>query len=103
MNNCDSENQRTGQPRCAQLIANTVNSFWAACRTYAGIFAVAPSHGSENGFWNVISFVSPTGKSLTAPIAIHSRYSLRRSTGPSTYATTGVAITSATSAFNAIP
>src|SRR5215469_5869442 len=103
MNSCDSANQRTGQPRCAQLIANTLNSPSEVLRTYAGTFADSPSHGSENGFVNVISFVSPGGKSSTLPIAIHCRYSFRRSNGPSRYARTGVAIASATAAFSAIP
>ena len=103
MNNCDSENHRTGHPRWAQLMANTVYFPGSEQRTYAGTFAVSPSHGFENGLRNVTRVVSPAGKSAVLPIVTQSRYSLRRKTGPSRYATTGVAMASPTTAFNAMP
>ena len=72
MNRPDCGNQRTGQPRCAQLIAKTWNCLPSSaphparrCR------AVSPSHGRVNGLRNVASRVSPSGSRSTLPSGIH--------------------------------
>src|ERR1700721_4282005 len=102
MKSCDSLNQRTGQPRCAQLMAKTVKSLAPEVaplrRTYAGTCAVAPSHAFVNGLVKDTRLVWPAAKSYALPSAIHCRYSLRLLTGPRIYATTGVAMASATTA-----
>jgi hypothetical protein len=45
----DCGNQRTGHPRCAQLIAKTWNFSPSTRRTQQGIFAVSPSDGFAPG------------------------------------------------------
>ena len=104
MNSCDSENHRTGHPRCAQLIANTVRAtIRGRHRTYAGTLSVAPSQGSgtdcdTSPASSRLAGNSPHRRSQSTPVL------LRRNTGPSRYATTGVAIAiSPTAAFSAIP
>src|SRR5437773_3205231 len=46
----DCGNQRTGHPRCAQLIAKTWNFSPARRRTQHAIVAVSPSHAFTTGF-----------------------------------------------------
>ena len=65
MKSRDCGNQRTGQPRCAQLIANTWNWSPPMRRTQHAIFAVAPSQATRNGFSYVASRVWPSGKLAT--------------------------------------
>src|SRR4029077_6276013 len=67
MNSPDCGNQRTGQPRCAQLTANTWNWSPSTRRTQHAVSAVLPSVGVTWGFRNVARRVSPSGNSLTRP------------------------------------
>src|SRR6185295_11976352 len=74
----DCGNQRTGQPRCAQLTANTWNLSPAIRRTQEAVPAVWPSVGVTNGLRNVTSRVSPSGNWLIGPRGTQERYALAR-------------------------
>ena len=67
MKSRDCANQRTGQPRWAQLIANTWNRSPSIRRTQHGMSAVAPSQATRNGFSYVASRVWPSGKFWSGP------------------------------------
>src|ERR1700745_2193617 len=59
----DCGNQRTGQPRCAQLTAKTWNCSAAMRRTQQAVSAVLPSVGITYGLRKVASRVSASGNS----------------------------------------
>src|SRR4051812_5420162 len=102
MNSFDSGNQRTGQPRCAQLTANTCIWLAPRWRTQHATFEVLPSHGTVNGFWYVASRVWPAGKSLIGPSLTHAWYERLR-IADAMYPTTGTAISVAATTFSAMP
>ena len=58
----DCGNQRTGQPRCAQLIAKTWNWPRRRRRTQQGMSAVAPSQGRVSGCGRWPSASGPRGR-----------------------------------------
>src|SRR6202166_517699 len=78
MNKPDCGNQRTGQPKCAQLIAKTWNCSPSTRRTQHAVSTVLPSVGVTKGLRNVASRVSPSGKSFIAPSGTHERYAFAR-------------------------
>ena len=67
MNSPEGANQRTGQPRCVQLMAKTWNCSPSSRRTQQAIFAVGPSQATRNGLFIVARRVSPSGNSSTGP------------------------------------
>src|SRR6267142_2149303 len=89
MNRRDWGNHRTGQPRCAQLIANTWNCSPPTRRTQHAIFAVGPSHATRNGFSYVARRVRPSGKVATEPSGIQA-WPARPRTGPKMYPRIGM-------------
>jgi hypothetical protein len=62
-----SSDQRTGQPRCAQLIAKTWKVLAETRRTQQGMSPVWPSHEVVTGLRKLTSRVSPSGKSVSGP------------------------------------
>src|SRR5215469_16309790 len=78
MNKPDCGNQRTGQPRCAQLMAKTWNCSPSTRRTQHAVSTVLPSVGVTYGLRNVASRVSPSGKSFIGPSGTHERYAFAR-------------------------
>src|ERR1700733_11785733 len=78
MNKPDCGNQRTGHPRCAQLMAKTWNCFPSTRRTQHAVSTVLPSVGVTKGLRNVASRVSPSGKSFIGPSGTHERYPFAR-------------------------
>src|SRR5215470_3044595 len=78
MNKPDCGNQRTGQPRCAQLTANTWNVSPSTRRTQHAVSTVLPSVGMTRGFRKVANLVSPSGNSLTRPRGTQARYAFER-------------------------
>src|SRR5215470_5960692 len=93
MNNPDCGNQRTGQPRWAQLMANTWNCSPSMWRTQQGVLSVSPSQGFEIGLRNIANMVWPSGKSLKEPSATQRLYfpCCPRRMGEARYPITGVA------------
>src|SRR5947208_4461244 len=89
MKSRDCGNHRTGQPRCAQLIANTWNWSPPIRRTQHAIFAVGPSQATRNGFSYVARRVCPSGKFPTEPSLIHA-CPARPRTGPKMYPMIGI-------------
>src|SRR6266404_5089837 len=89
MKSLDCGNHRTGQPRCAQLIANTWNWSPPIRRTQHAIFAVGPSQATRNGFSYVARRVCPSGKFPTEPSLIHA-CPARPRTGPKMYPMIGI-------------
>src|SRR5439155_15954510 len=102
MNRRDCGNHRTGQPRCAQLIANTWNWSPPIRRTQHAIFAVGPAHADRNGFSYVARRVCTSGKLATAPSLIHA-WPARPRTGPKMKPMTGMAASVAAAALSARP
>src|SRR4029453_14154232 len=78
MNRPDCGNQRTGQPRWAQLTANTWNWSPSIRRPQHAVSAAWPSVGVTYGLRNIASRVSPSGKSVTAPSVTQERYPFAR-------------------------
>src|SRR6201987_4870559 len=101
----DWGNQRTGQPRCAQLMAKTWNFSPATCRTQQAVSTVLPSVGITLGLRNVARRVSPSGNLLTGPRGTQARYAFERPRviEESTNRTIGTAIAAATRPLNKIP
>src|ERR1039458_6781661 len=91
MNSCDCGNHRTGHPRCAQLIANTVNWLDPSRRTQQATLSVSPSHDCLKGFTYEASRVSPTGNFPTSPSETQDLYESSFRTGASKYRTIGTA------------
>src|SRR5439155_9769345 len=79
MKRFDCGNQRTGQPRCAQLIAKIWNCRPSMLRTQQETFAVSPSEGDSIGLRKVAKRVSPVGKLDTGPSGTQETYPRRRS------------------------
>src|SRR5438105_4096047 len=102
MKSRDCGNHRTGQPRCAQLIANTWNWSPRIRRTQHAIFAVGPSHATRNGFSYVARRVCPSGKLAAAPSLIHA-WPARPRTGPKMYPMIGIPASVAAAALSARP
>src|SRR5215468_9439562 len=105
MNRPDCGNQRTGQPRCAQLTAKTWNWSPPTRRTQHAVSAVLPSVGVTYGFRKVTSRVSPSGNWLTGPSGTQDRYALARPrvTDERRYCTIGTANAVPTRPLNRIP
>src|ERR1700730_1633574 len=101
----DCGNHRTGQPRCAQLIAKIWNCSPSTRRTQHAVSTVFPSVGITFGFRNVASRVSPSGNSLTDPRGTHDRYAFERPRviEDRTNPTTGTARADATKPLKRIP
>src|ERR1700730_11873393 len=101
----DCGNHRTGQPRCAQLIAKIWNCSPSTRRTQHAVSTVFPSVGMTFGFRNVASRVSPSGNSLTDPRGTHDRYAFERPRvmEDRTNPTTGTASADATTPLKRIP
>src|ERR1700688_1747295 len=101
----DWGNQRTGQPRCAQLIAKTWNRSPATRRTQHAVSTVFPSVGITNGLRKVAIRVSPSGKLVTSPRRTHDRYPFPRprDIDKRRKPTIGTATTIAANALNRIP
>src|SRR5216684_2153658 len=95
MNRPDWGNQRTGHPRCAQLIAKTWSFSPSTRRTQQGIFAVSPSDGFATGFRYVARRVWPSGNPASGPSESQDSYPGLRSriTGERRYRTIGTANT----------
>jgi len=77
-NKFDCGNHRTGQPRCAQLMAKTWNAFASTCRTQQGTFAVSRRRSVER----VPVDGEPRfagGELVMAPRLIHDSYARVRS------------------------
>src|SRR2546425_2310059 len=102
MKSRDCGNHRTGQPRCAQLIANTWNWSPPIRRTQHAIFAVGPSQATRKGFSYVASRVWPSGKFPTEPSLIHA-CPARPRTGPKMYPMIGIPASVAATALRATP
>src|SRR5229473_8626536 len=105
MNRPDCGNQRTGHPRCAQLIAKTWNFSPATRRTQQGIFAVSPSDGFATGFRYVARRVWPSGNPASGPSESQDSYPGLRSriTGERIYRTIGTARIMPTAPLRRIP
>src|SRR5262249_62037978 len=99
----DCANQRTGQPRWAQLIANTWNFRSSTRRTQQGMSAVLPSEGLTTGLRNATIRVSPTGNWLSGPSEIQSSALAGLRVGDLRYLTTGTASTAATTPLKMSP
>src|SRR5258708_6706040 len=92
MKRCASGNQRTGQPRCAQLTEKATNFSTVTRRSQAAVFAVTPAHGSGDASTKVTPVVSPTLKASSLPTDRHS-YGILRKSGATTNPPSGAAIT----------
>src|ERR1700758_3096896 len=103
MNKPDCGNHRTGQPRWAQLIANTWNSFSEIRRTQQATLSVSPSQARLTGFVNFAKRVSPTGNASTDPRDTQDLYASSGFTGESRYLTTGTATATPTTALKSAP
>src|SRR5579864_3375624 len=105
MNNPDCGYHRTGQPRCAQLIAKTCNLSEEMRRTQQAIFPVSPSHGRTKGLRYVASRVSPSGNCVSEPSVIHDKsfFISFFFAGPRMKPTTGTANKIPATAFSTMP
>src|SRR6201996_4140535 len=103
MNKPDCGNHRTGQPRCAQLIANTWNCFSEIRRTQQATRSVSPSHARLTGFVNFARRVSPIGNLATDPSGTQDLYASSDFTGERRYFTTGTATATPTTALKSAP
>src|SRR5260370_12168348 len=103
MNKPDCGNHRTGHPRCAQLIANTWNSFSEIRRTQQATRSVSPSHARLTGFVNFARRVSPTGNVSTDPSDTQDLYASSDLTGERRYLTTGTPTATPTTALKQAP
>src|SRR4029453_16779949 len=93
MKRFDCGNQRTGHPRCAQLMAKTWKFWPSMFRTQQGISAVSPSHPFRTGLRYVARRVWPAGNSSSPPRESQARYPPPppRATGDMRYRTIGTA------------
>src|SRR6266850_186587 len=80
--------QRTGQPRCRQLMLKAMNSLSLTRRSQAAVFAVMPDQGSGEGSVNSTLIVSPKPKESTVPTLRHWAFA-GRSIGAMRKPTTG--------------
>src|SRR6266404_2881263 len=105
MNRLDCGNQRTGHPRCAQLMANTWNCFPSTLRTQQAMSAVSPSQAFTIGLRYVARRVSPAGNLSSEPRGSQESYSPLRSrvTGDARYRTIGTARVKPTMPLNTKP
>src|SRR4029450_4880138 len=93
MKRFDCGNQRTGHPRCAQLMAKTWKFWPSMFRPQQGISAVSPSHPFRTGLRYVARRVWPAGNSSSPPSDRQSIYppARPRATGDMRYRTIGTA------------
>src|ERR1035437_9437013 len=85
-----SLSQRTGQPKCEQLIAKAMKSSAVIRLNQAALLAVTPDQGSGGASWKVTAIVSPTVNCSTLPTERQVAGGLRNS-GARTKPTTGAA------------
>src|SRR3954451_20162916 len=102
MNNRDCWNQRTGQPRCVQLMAKTWNFSPSTLRTQQGTSLVSPSQGLVTGFRNTANLVFPSGKWFKSPSDTQVRGEFLENVDR-TYPKTGTPINNPASAFRPAP
>src|SRR5664279_4704301 len=71
MNRLASFNQRTGQPRCVQVMAKAINSSSLSRRNQAAVLAVTPAQGSGEASSKTTEDVSPILNPSTLPTERH--------------------------------
>src|ERR1700676_1164274 len=105
MNRLDCGNQRTGHPRCAQLMAKTWKVLSSTFRTQHAMSAVSPSQELTTGLRYVASRVWPAGNCSNLPSESHDSYPnfFSRVTGENKKRTMGTANTAPTMALKRIP
>src|SRR5665213_26594 len=90
MNRLALASQRTGQPRCVQLMENAMNVSAFTRRNHAALRAVTPAHGSGEASSYCTAVVSPILKDSTFPTE-RQIFSLRSKNGATRKPTAGIA------------